>query len=296
MVKRIRMMEKRRFGRTEHMSTVAIFGAAAFYETTPDVVDIAMEQVIQAGVNHIDIAPGYGMAEELMGPWIERERDRFFLGCKTGERLKEKAAAEMRRSLELLRTDKFDLFQFHAVTTIEELDQVTGPGGALEAVIEARDQGLTDYIGITGHGNDAPAVFLEALRRFDFDTVLFPINFVQYAMPKYRRNAEELVRQCRQRDVGTMIIKAVAKGPWGDKIRKYNPWYEPFDDPEMIQKGVNFSLSQDVTGLCTVADATILPMFLEACEKFTPMDRAEQEALITRADQFETIFVPGYLE
>ena len=289
-------MEKRRFGRTGHMSTVAIFGAAAFYETTPDVVDIAMEQVIQAGVNHIDIAPGYGMAEELIGPWIERERDRFFLGCKTGERTKEKAAAEMRRSLERLRTDKFDLFQFHAVTSMEELDQVTGPGGALEAVLEARDQGLTDYIGITGHGNEAPAVFLEALRRFDFDTVLFPINFVQYANPEFRRNAEELVRQCRRRDVGTMIIKAAARGPWRDKPRAYKMWYEPFDDPDLIQKGVNFSLSQDITGLCTPADPTILPLFLDACEKFAPMDLAEQEALVATAGQFETIFVPGYLE
>ncbi len=289
-------MEKRRLGRTGHMSTVAIFGAAAFYDTTPEVVDVAMEQIIAAGVNHIDIAPGYNMAEALMGPWIERERDRFFLGCKTGERTKEKAAAEMRRSLERLRTDKFDLFQFHAVTSLEELDQVTGPGGALEAVVEARDQGLTDYIGITGHGNNAPAVFLEALRRFDFDTVLFPINFVQYARPDYRKDAEELVRQCRRLDVGTLIIKSVARGPWGDKPRIYNPWYEPFDDPDLIQKGVDFALSQDVTGLCSVADTTLLPLFLAACEKFTPMDQAGQEALIATAGQFETIFVPGYLE
>ena len=289
-------MEKRRFGRTGHMSTVAIFGAAAFFNTTPDVVDKAMDQIIEAGVNHIDIAPGYGMAEELMGPWIERERDRFFLGCKTGERTKDKAAAEMRRSLERLRTDKFDLFQFHAVTSLEELDQVTGPGGALEAVVEARDQGLIDYIGITGHGHDAPAVYLEALHRFDFDTVLFPINFVQYARPDYRRDAEELIRQCRRLDVGTMIIKAVARGPWRDKPKKYNPWYEPFDDPDLIQKGVDFALSQDVTGLCSVADATLLPLFLEACENFTPMNQAEQEALIASAGQYETVFIPGYLE
>jgi len=289
-------MEKRRLGRTGHMSTVAIFGAAAFYDTIPEVVDVAMEQIVAAGVNHIDIAPGYNMAEELMGPWIERERDRFFLGCKTGERTKEKAAAEMRRSLKRLRTDKFDLFQFHAVTSLEELDQVTGPGGALEAVIEARDQGLIDYIGITGHGHDAPSVFLEALRRFDFDTVLFPINFVQYARPDYRRDAEELVRQCHRLDVGTMIIKSVARGPWGDKPRNYNPWYEPFDDPDLIQKGVDFALSQDVTGLCSVADVTLLPLFLAACEKFRPMDQAEQEALIATAGKFETVFVPGYLE
>jgi predicted aldo/keto reductase-like oxidoreductase len=272
------------------MSTVAIFGAAAFYDTTPDIVDRAMEQVIAAGVNHIDIAPGYGMAEALMGPWLEKEGERFFLGCKTEKRGKAEAAAEMRRSLELLHVDKFDLFQLHAVTTMEELDQVTGPGGALEAILAARDEGLTDFIGITGHGVEAPAVFLEALRRFDFDTVLFPINFVQYANPDYRRNAEELLRVCAERDVGTMIIKAIAKGPWGTKPKMYSSWYEPFDDPQMIQQAVNFALSQNVTGLCTTADTTILPMFLEACENFTPLDTAEQERLIAGASEFEPLF------
>ncbi len=284
-------MEKRRFGRTEHMSTVAIFGAAAFMETTPDVVDKAMELVIEAGINHIDVAPGYGMAEALLGPWIARERDRFFLGCKTEERSKAAAAAELQNSLELLHTDSFDLFQLHAVTSMKELDQVTGPDGALEAIIEAREAGLTKYIGITGHYVDAPAVFLEALQRFDFDTVLFPINFIQYANPVYRRNAEELLRQCTERDVGTMIIKAVAKGPWGDKPQIYNSWYEPFDEPLMIQQAVNFALSQDITGLCTISDTTILPLFLEACENYSPLDPAEQENLISNTNQYEALFV-----
>ncbi len=283
-------MEKRRFGRTEHMSTVAIFGAAAFYETTPDVVDEAMEKVINAGLNHIDVAPGYGKAEALLGPWIEREGDRFFLGCKTQERSKAAAADELRNSLELLHTDRFDLFQLHAVTTMEELDQVMASGGALEAIIEARDEGLTKYIGITGHGVDVPAVFLEALRRFDFDTILFPINFIQYGNPVYRRRAEELLVLCRERDVGTMIIKALAKGPWADKPKLYDSWYEPFDEAPMIQQAVNFALSQDVTGLCTTADVNILPLFLEACENFSPTSRAAQEALIAQAGQYEALF------
>ncbi len=285
-------MEKRRFGRTGHMSSVAIFGAFAFFETTPDVVDKTMEQVIAAGVNHIDVAPGYGMAEELLGPWLEREGgDRFFLGCKTELRSKAEAAAGMRRSLERLRVDKFDLFQLHGVTNMDELDQVIGPGGALEAILEAREEGLTDYIGITGHGVESPAVFLEALRRFDFDTVLFPINFIQYANPVYRSNAEELLRVCSEKDVGTMIIKAIARGNWGDKPQIYNCWYEPFDEPQTIQPAVNFALSQNVTGLCTTGDATILPMFLEACENFSPMDTAEQEELIASAGQYEALFV-----
>jgi predicted aldo/keto reductase-like oxidoreductase len=150
-----------------------------------------------------------------MGPWIEKTRDQFFLGCKTQLRTKEEAAAELRLSLKKLRTDKFDLHQLHAVTNFEELDQVTGPGGALEALVEARDEGLTDYIGITGHGNNSPAVFLEALRRFDFDTILFPVNFVQFGIPEYRDKTLELLDVCQQKDIGVMAIKAVARRPWG---------------------------------------------------------------------------------
>ena len=283
-------MKKRRFGRTDHHSTIAIFGAAAFYEISQAKADKSMEQVIAAGVNHIDVAPGYGQAEERLGRWMPQIRDRFFLGCKTGERQKAGASAEMRRSLERLRVDKFDLFQLHGITNMQELDQVTASGGALEALIDARAEGLTDYIGITGHGNQAPVVFQEALDRFDFDTVLFPINFIQWANVEYRRNSEELLRQCRDRDVGVMVIKAIAMQPWGDKQRTYTTWYEPFDDPNHIQQSVNFVLSQDVTGLCTSADTTILPMFLRACEQFVPMDEVQQEALVSTAGEFETIF------
>lgn len=272
------------------MSTVAIFGAAALGQISQAEADKAMEQVIAAGVNHIDVAPSYGQAEERLGPWMPRIREQFFLGCKTMERNKEDAAAELRRSLERLRVDKFDLFQLHAVTSMEELDKATGPGGALEAVIDARSEGLTDYIGITGHGHDVPAVFLEALNRFDFDTVLFPINFVEYTDPDYVRNAEEQLRQCLAQDVGVMIIKPIAKRPWGERRKTYTTWYEPFDDPSHIQQGVDFALSQDVTGLCTSGDVTILPVFLEACEKFTPMDANQQKALIATAGAYETIF------
>lgn len=285
-------MLTRRFGRTEHMSTVAIYGAAALYNGTPEMADQAMEQILAAGVNHIDIAPGYGKAEALMGPWIEKTRDQFFLGCKTQLRTKAEAAAELRLSLEKLRTDKFDLHQLHAVTSFEELDQVTGPGGALEALVDARDEGLTDYIGITGHGNQAPAVYLEALRRFDFDTVLFPINFVQYGMPEYRSQALELLDVCQKKDVGVMIIKSVARRPWGERDHTYNCWYEPFDTPEMIQKGVDFSLSQvGVTGLCTTGDINILPLFLDACQNFEPMSVADQVTLIVASAKHAAVTI-----
>jgi aryl-alcohol dehydrogenase-like predicted oxidoreductase len=285
-------METRRFGRTEHLSTVAIFGAAALYNGTSEMVDQAMEHILRAGVNHIDIAPGYGKAEELMGPWIEKTRNQFFLGCKTQLRTKEEAAVEIRCSLEKLHTDKFDLHQLHAVTSFEELDQVTGRGGALEALIEARSEGLTDYIGITGHGNQTPQVFLEALRRFDFDTVLFPVNFVQLGIPEYRQKTLELLTVCQEKDIGVMIIKSVAKRPWGDRKHAYDCWYEPFDTPESIQQSVNFVLSlAGVTGLCTTGDITILPLFLQACQNFEEMAPAMQEELITSAAQYEAVSI-----
>ncbi len=275
-------MEKRRFGRTGHQSTVAIFGAAAFWDVSQAEADAAMVKVIEAGVNHIDVAPSYGKAEKRLGPCLERERARFFLGCKTMERTKAGAAAELRRSLELLRVDSFDLYQLHAVNTMEELDQITGPGGALEAVLEARDEGLTRFIGITGHGVDAPAIFLQALSRFDFDSVLFPLNFVQYANPIYRQNSQELLRQCQAGDRGVMIIKFITKGPWGDQPKRYNTWYEPFDDAVHIQQAVNFALSQPVTGVCTSGDTRLLPLVLDACERFAPMGQEQQEALIAK--------------
>ncbi|MBU0496173.1 MAG: aldo/keto reductase [Chloroflexi bacterium] len=283
-------MKKRRFGRTGHQSTVAILGAAALGERTPAEVDAVMEQVIAAGVNHIDVAPSYGQAEKRLGPWLARMRDSFFLGCKTMERTREGAAAEMRRSLERLQVDAFDLYQLHAITSMEELDQVTGPGGALEAIRDARAPGLTRFIGITSHGLDAPAVLLEALHRFDFDSVLFPVNFVLYANPAYRRDAVELLRQCRAREVGVMAIKSVARGPWGDRPKTYDTWYVPFDDIEHIQPAVNLALSQDVTGLCSVGDITILPLFLEACARFTPLSLAEQGVLVASANEYEPLF------
>ena len=283
-------METRPFGRSGHLSTVAIFGAAAFWEISQPDADRVMEQVINAGINHIDVAPSYGQGEERLGPWMKRERGRFFLGCKTMERSKDGAWKELRASLKRLQTETFDLYQFHAVTSMEELDAVFAKGGALEAVLEARQQGLFKYIGITGHGVDSPAIYLEALRRFDFDSILFPLNFVQMANPVYRKNTEELLRVCRERNVGTMIIKTITKGPWGDKAHTANTWYEPFTDQETIQRAVNFALSYDVTGLCTAGDTRVLPLVLQACENFKQMDAEEREKMIATGKQFEPLF------
>jgi aryl-alcohol dehydrogenase-like predicted oxidoreductase len=283
-------MEKRRFGRTGHMSTIAIFGAAAFWEISQADADKVMEQVIEAGINHIDIAPSYGQAEQRVGPWMPRERDSFFLGCKTTERTKQGAWDEMQRSLKLLQTETFDLYQCHAITTMEELDSVTMKGGALEAFVEARQRGLIKYIGITGHGADAPKIYLEALKRFDFDSVLFPLNFVQMANPDFRKNAEELIATCKAKDVGTMIIKTITKGPWGEKKQTATTWYEPFERSDEIQRAVNFALSYEVTGLCTAGDTRILPRVLNACENFERLDNSRINEMIQSGQQYEPLF------
>jgi aryl-alcohol dehydrogenase-like predicted oxidoreductase len=283
-------METRRFGRTGHNSTVAIFGAAAFWEISQEDADKVMEQVIEAGVNHIDIAPSYGQAEERVGPWMKRERSRFFLGCKTMERTKEGAWSELRQSLERLQTESFDLYQCHAITTMEELDSVTRKGGALETFVEARREGLIKFIGITGHGVNAPQIYLEALRRFDFDSVLFPLNFVQMANPEFRKHAEELIAACKAKDVGTMVIKTITKGPWGEKQKTAATWYEPFDQYAEIQRAVNFALSYEVTGLCTAGDTRILPLVLKACDNFTRLDESGIEEMIEFGRQYEPLF------
>jgi aryl-alcohol dehydrogenase-like predicted oxidoreductase len=285
------MLQTRKFGRTEHLSTVAIFGGAAFWEISQEQADRVMELVINSDVNHIDVAPSYGQAEQRIGPWMRRERGRFFLGCKTMERTREGAWSELRQSLKLLESESFDLYQLHAVTSFKELDEVTAPGGALEALVEARQAGLIKYIGITGHGVNAPAIYLEALRRFDFDSVTFPLNFVQAGNPEYYRQTEDLIRQCRLKDVGLMVIKSIARAPWGEKEHTAATWYEPFSEMDQIQSAVNFVLSHDVTGICTAGDIHLLPLVLKACENYIPLSQEERSTLIEFGRSYQPLFV-----
>ena len=285
------MLQTRRFGRTEHISTVAIFGAAAFWEISQEQADRVMELVIGSGVNHIDVAPSYGQAEERLGPWMRRERERFFLGCKTMERSHEGAWSELRQSLKRLQCETFDLYQLHSITSFDELEAVTAPGGALEALVQAKQAGLIRHIGITGHGVDAPAIYLEALQRFDFDSVTIPLNFVQAGNAKYYQDAMELIRQCRIGDVGVMVIKSVAQGPWGEKEKTATTWYEPFTGMAEIQNAINFVLSHDVTGVCTAGDINVLPLVLKACENAVPLSTEEREKLIESGRSYQPLFV-----
>ncbi len=288
------VMEKRRFGRSGHMSTVAIFGGAAFHPLiSQDEAEEALDLALAAGVNHYDFAAGYGsgMAETRLGPWLERHRDQVFVGTKTVRRDYESAWAEINRSLALLRCERMDLAQIHGVVDDDQLDAATGPGGALEAMRRARDEGLTRFIGITGHGLQAPRLYLEALERFDFDSVLFPINPVLFAIDDYRIHAERLLARCQQRDVGVMAIKSIAKGPWGARERRWHTWYEPWETQERIQRGVNFALSQPgVTGIPMAGETQLLPLVLQAAENFSPLSTAEQEDLIREGVALEAIF------
>jgi aryl-alcohol dehydrogenase-like predicted oxidoreductase len=283
-------MEKRELGRTGHFSSVAIFGGAAFWDITQSMANQVMEQVLVAGVNHIDIAPSYGVAEDRMGSWLKRERQRFFLGCKTMERSAKGAWNEMQASLKRLQVEQFDLYQIHAITTQEELDAALRKGGVIETLMKAREEGITRYLGITGHGMQSPALFLQAIQRFDFDTIMFPLNYALFAQDEYRMGALELLRECKARRIGTMIIKSVARAPWNEKQKTHTTWYEPFHILQTIQESVNFVLSQDVTGLCMAGDVTVIPMVLQACEHFTQLSEDEQKTLIERGKTMEMIF------
>jgi aryl-alcohol dehydrogenase-like predicted oxidoreductase len=284
-------METRRLGRTGHMSSVVTFGSAGIGRVAQDVADRAIEAALAHGVNHIDVAPRYGEAELRLKPWMPRIRQGVFLGCKTIERTREAASAELGRSLERLGTDRLDLYQLHSVGKLADLDACTAKGGALEALVAAREQGLTRWLGITGHTHDAPRTHLEALRRFDFDTVMFPLNFVLWAIPEYRESAEALLQECARRDVGVHIIKSVAKDPWGGRPKTHTTWYEPFTDEAIIEKAVAFVLSKPVTTLCSAGDVTVLPKVLAAAARFRPLDAAAEPELAATAANYHSPFV-----
>jgi aryl-alcohol dehydrogenase-like predicted oxidoreductase len=281
-------METRRLGRTGHESSIAILGGAAFWSGPSDAAQ-HFDRALAAGVNHLDIAPGYGDAEITIGPLIPPVRDRLFIGCKTHRKNPDGVRAELERSLERLHTDHLDLYQLHGVTSIEVLDERHPAVAVLQA---ARDEGLVRHLGITGHDVGAPSAHLEALRRYDFDTVMFPVYARLWSDATYRADAEALLDECAARDVGVMAIKAIARRPWGITPRREgSAWYEPFDQPTEIERGVRFTLSTPgVHAFCTPGDLGILPMVLEAANRCTPMSPGERDDAIAAMADDEIIF------
>jgi aryl-alcohol dehydrogenase-like predicted oxidoreductase len=261
-------METRRLGRTGHQSTVAVLGAAAYARSDPETTARSFSEALARGVNHLDIAPQYGDAQRLVGPLVPAVRDRLFVGCKTLRKNGDGVRAQLEESLQLLGCDAFDLYQLHAVTDVDELDR---RADAMTAVLKARDEGLTRFVGITGHELTAPAAHLEALRRYDLDTVMFPVNPRLWADPAYRADAEALLAACADRDVGVMAIKACAARPWGDRPRHATTWYEPYTSRPDIERGVRFVLSvPGVHAFCTPGDVALLPLALDAADGYVP--------------------------
>jgi aryl-alcohol dehydrogenase-like predicted oxidoreductase len=286
-------VQQRRLGRLGHQSAVLIYGAAALSEVDQDTADASVQLALDAGINHFDVAASYGDAELRLGPWMPRIRERIFLATKTGLRARDTAWAQINRSLERLQTDHLDLIQVHAVGDAEELDLVTGAGGSLEAVVRAREEGLADAIGITGHGHQAPAIHLEALRRFPFDTVLTPLNWVLAQDPAYLADYQALVAEVQAQDAGLMIIKSVARRNWPEPAEHdYGTWYEPFDDQARISAAVAWVLSHpEVTGIATPGDVRLLPMVIEAERRLPETSVAEAETVLAATSDYSSPFI-----
>lgn len=285
------MIEKIPFGKTGHNSTRTLFGAAAFWGTPQAEANKTLDLLLEYGVNHIDTAASYGDAELRLGPWLKHHRDEFFLATKTEKRTYAAAKEELHRSLDLLKTDHVDLWQMHILVEPDEWETAMGPGGALEAFIEAREQGLTRFLGVTGHGVTVAQMHLKSLERFDFDSVLLPYNPTMMQNPQYAADFEQLTAVCQQKNVAIQTIKALSKGPWGDKPKTHTTWYEPFSTQAEIDLAVQWVLSRPGVFLNTVGDTTLLPMVLGAASR---VDTAVPQATITEKMQnidMEPLFV-----
>jgi aryl-alcohol dehydrogenase-like predicted oxidoreductase len=261
------VIERRPFGRTGHASTAAIFGAAALARATQDEADRALEVLLRYGVNHIDTAARYGDSELRIGPWMARHRRDFFLATKTGSRTAAEAREDIHRSLERLRVDRVDLIQLHSLAHPDDWERAMGPDGALEAAVEARQQGLVRFIGVTGHGWTIAAMHRRSLERFDFDSVLLPYNAFMAADPRYRAGFEEILRAAVERGVAVQVIKSIARGPWAAADRTRTTWYQPLEDQADIDLAVHWVLGLPVF-LNTVGDLGLLPRVLDAASRY----------------------------
>ena len=279
------MLEKLAFGRTGHDSTRLLFGAAAFGEVTQAEADQTMELILKSGINHIDTAASYGDSELRIGPWTAKYRDRFFLASKTEERGYAGARDSIHRSLDLLHTDHLDSIQLHAVIEDSELEQALGAGGALEAAVEARSQGLVKFIGITSHTLHAPQIHLHALKHFDFDSVLLPCNYMLMQNPAYAADFNALLAVCQTKNVAFQMIKTLQKRPYGDGPRTHASWYQPFDTQPEVDLAIHWALGKPGVFINTAGDIHVLPMIIEAANRYhgKPTD-AQMEEMLRQQD------------
>ena len=290
-------ISRRAFGSTGHESSRLIFGAAALMADNPRANDRALALLLEHGINHIDVAAAYGKAEEAVGRWMPEHRANFFLASKTGERSYQGAREEIRRSLERLRCDHLDLLQFHNLCQDADHEEAFSNEGCLRAAVEAREEGLVRFIGVTGHGTRAPAMHTRSLLRFPFDTVLFPYNYPLLAQPAYAEDVEALLALCAERGVAVQTIKAVARRRWAQgQERRRRCWYEPIEDPTAFERAIRFVLGHEMLFLNTSSDLTILERSLEAASRWEvgspqPGDEAMRQALA--AIDAHALFRPG---
>ncbi len=269
------MIEKKQFGKTGHFSSRIIFGAAALWDVTQKEADQTYEVLKKYDINHIDVAHSYGKAEERIGPWMARDRESFFLATKTDKRTKKAALEELYLSLELLKTDYIDLWQFHCLVEEEEWDIAMSYDGVLDAAIDAKRQGLIKNVGVTGHGVNAAMMHYRSLMKYDFDSVLFPYNYTMMQNKQYSEDVNRLIELCKERNVAIQTIKSLARGPVAENEKNpFTTWYKPLNTPDAISRAVNWVLSNPNVFLNSTGDITLLPILLEkASEKLkTPTD------------------------
>ena len=287
------MIERIPFGKTGHTSSRVIFGAAALGAMRQDKADRILELLLAQGINHIDTAAAYGDSELRVGAWMQRHRDRFFLATKTGDRTADAARASIERSRERLGVDTLDLIQLHNLVDEAEWRTALAPGGALEALVEARDAGIVRFIGVTGHGTTVASRHAQSLERFAFDSVLLPYNFPMLAQPSYAADVEALLTLCRSRGVATQTIKAVARRRWQDTAGPKFSWYEPLRDPDAIRRAVHHVLSRPDLFLNTTSDATVLPAVLAAASQPIVVPSEAELRADTEQHAMEPLFTVG---
>jgi aryl-alcohol dehydrogenase-like predicted oxidoreductase len=284
------LIEKQSFGKTGHMSTRTIFGSVCLRRASQNEADKVLDLLVEYGVNHVDTAPLYGDAELRLGPWMKRNRDQFFLATKIDKRTYSEAREQFYRSLDRLQVDHVDLLQIHNLTDVVYRETVMGPGGALEFLIEARDKGLTRFIGVTGHGIQAPKMHLESLDRFAFDSVLLPCNYLLMQNSNYFTDFNNLISYCANLNIAVQTIKSIARGLWGTKPRSHVTWYEPLSDEESIIKAVHWVFGIAGIFLITVGDMQELPKFLEAATGFQKSPSDEQMKEVVEKQGVEPLF------
>lgn len=279
------------FGRTGHVSTRAIFGAAAFSRVSQADADRTLEVVDRYGINHIDTAASYGDSELRLAPWLRSNRAKVFLATKTGEREYAAARDQIRRSLERLGVSQVDLIQLHNLADPAEQEVALGPDGALRACVEARDEGLVRFIGVTGHGTVIPRMHLRSLERFDFDSVLLPYNFTMMQNPRYAADFEELARLCQSRNVAMQTIKSITRAPWGDHEQTAATWYDPLRDQADIDRAVSWVLGRPGVFLNTVGDVNIVPKVFDAASRFERRPTEAEMTQLVQAREMAPMFV-----